>query len=332
MTANIDTTTGRAAIAFVGETPWHGLGQHLPENADMATWRREAGLDWEAQSAPVQYVPRPDTLPATSLGLRQLDGRKVLYRSDTKAGLAVVSDRYKPVQPRDVMDFYADLCQRYGFTMETAGALRGGRIIWALANTGLGSFALPGTDVVRQYVLLATSYDGSMATTGRLTSVRVVCNNTLDAAQGDKPLVSLSHRSTFNAEAFRAALGFDQWAVFKAQAQAMAATPVKAEQSVEFFMQVYHGLRADAVMSPGVEKSVERTVKRLAEQYLGGAPGADLPSAKGTVWGLLNAVTHDIDYQRKARDQGARLLSSWFGDGNAVKARALKLAVELAHA
>lgn len=324
MSHNIDQTAGQSAIAYVGETPWHGLGQHLDPSADMATWRKAAGLDWEARGAPVKF--------STIDGLGTLPGRQVLYRSDTKGGLAVVSDRYQAVQPRDVMDFYGDLCQRYGFTMETAGALREGRIIWALAKTGDG-FTLGQRDRIDQYVLLSTSYDGSMATTGRLTSVRVVCNNTLDAAiaRDAKPLVSLSHRSKWDADKFRQALGFDQWAAFQANAARMAQTPVTAEQGVEFFLKVYHGLLPSAIVSEQAQKSTERTIKRLAEQYLT-APGAELETAKGTVWGLLNAVTHDIDFERKARDQGSRLLSSWFGDGNQVKARALALATEMATA
>lgn len=320
MSHNIDMTTGQAAIAYVGETPWHGLGQNLTPDADMATWRKAAGLDWEAKSATVEFIA-----PG---GMGQLADRKVLYRSDTEQGLAVVSNRYKPVQPGQVIDFYADLCDRYDFQMETAGALRDGRIIWALARTG-SEFTLPGADAVKQYLLLSTSYDGSMATTGRLTSVRVVCNNTLDIAQGrGKAGASLSHRSTFDPAAFRKALGFDQWDAFRANARAMAETRVTPEQSVEFFLKVYHGLTPAQIESPEAKKSGERTVKRLAEQYLT-APGAALESAKGTVWGLLNAVTHDIDFERKARNQGNRLLSSWFGDGNAVKARALELATAM---
>ena len=41
----IDETTGKAAIAYVGKTPWHGLGQELTPGQDIPTWTREAGLD-----------------------------------------------------------------------------------------------------------------------------------------------------------------------------------------------------------------------------------------------------------------------------------------------
>ena len=62
--------------------------------------------------------------------------QKVLYRSDTKAALSVVSQRYQVVQPRDVLEFYRDLTKVSGYELETAGVMKGGRKFWALARTG----------------------------------------------------------------------------------------------------------------------------------------------------------------------------------------------------
>ena len=49
MSHDIDQTNGDA-IAFVGETPWHGLGTKLPEGADIATWKRAAHLEWSGET------------------------------------------------------------------------------------------------------------------------------------------------------------------------------------------------------------------------------------------------------------------------------------------
>ena len=64
--------------------------------------------------------------------------------------------------------------------------------------------------------------------------------------------------------------------------------------------------------------------------YDGGGRGADLASAKGTAWGLLNAVTEFVDHERRARNQEYRLDSAWFGQGPGLKQRALEAAVQLA--
>jgi phage/plasmid-like protein (TIGR03299 family) len=102
------------------------------------------------------------------------------------------------VQPRDILEFYRDLTERSGFELETAGSLKGGRKIWALARTGQTGL-LKGNDRTNAYVLLATACDGTMATTAQFTSVRVVCNNTLAVAlNGQTQSVKVSHRSVFD--------------------------------------------------------------------------------------------------------------------------------------
>ena len=88
------TANGRDAMAFVGETPWHGLGQRLTRGATLEQWRTEAGLDWQAQTAPVEFV-RSDGSRVT------MGGKQVLYRSDTGAALSVMGDGYQIVQPGD---------------------------------------------------------------------------------------------------------------------------------------------------------------------------------------------------------------------------------------
>ena len=89
-----------------------------------------------------------------------------------------VSQRYQVVQPREIFrGFYRDLTEVSGFELETAGGVKGGRKIWALAKTGQ-SMALRGNDVTNGYLLLATACDGTLATTAQFTGIRVVCNNT----------------------------------------------------------------------------------------------------------------------------------------------------------
>ncbi len=319
----IDMTTGNAACAFVGPTPWHGLGADMGTNKDMGDWRKRAGLNWEAVAAPVEYL-----VPGT--GLLSVPDRKVLYRSDTMNSLAVVSDRYQVFQPADVMDFYKDLCEKHDFTMETAGALKDGRVIWALAKTG-ETARISGTDELKGYVLLSTSFDGSMATTVRHTSVRVVCNNTLQMAAGEKAAVSVRHNTAVDVSRLKDALGLGQgWIDFTNDSQKLAETPVSQDQAVEFFMRVYHDIVVgEKTMTVQEEKSVSKTVKRLAEQYLF-SPGANLKSSKNTAWGLVNAVTHDIDFKRRAQSQDKRLASAWYGDGALIKGKAWDAALALA--
>ena len=175
MAALLDFSKGFAAIAYAGEVPWHGYGKQLDPDADLDQWRIAAGLDYTVEAQPLYFFN--DIANET----QELDGTVALQRRDTGAILSTVSDRYKIVQPGEVLEFYRAIAKEEGFTMETAGALSGGKRVWALASIG-DDFTLYGQDRTKGMVLFATSYDGTFATQARWTSVRVVCNNTLTAA------------------------------------------------------------------------------------------------------------------------------------------------------
>ncbi len=146
-------------MAYVGAEPWHGLGNRLPAKQPIEVWAKSAGMDWTIQESPVRFMA--DSIG--SLGtIHSFEDQKVLYRSDTKEALSVVSQRYQVVQPKEVLEFYRDLTDVSGYQLETAGVLKGGKKFWALAKTGQ-STALKGNDQVRGYLLLATSCDGIKA-------------------------------------------------------------------------------------------------------------------------------------------------------------------------
>ncbi|WP_374671771.1 hypothetical protein [Acidovorax temperans] len=55
MSHDIDESTGKPAMAYVGEVLWHGLGQALPPGQDIDIWVKAAGLDWDIEMLPVRY-------------------------------------------------------------------------------------------------------------------------------------------------------------------------------------------------------------------------------------------------------------------------------------
>ena len=42
-------------MAYVGATPWHGLGSQLTQKQPIEIWQREAGMDWKIQESPVHF-------------------------------------------------------------------------------------------------------------------------------------------------------------------------------------------------------------------------------------------------------------------------------------
>jgi len=223
-------------MAYLGaEVPWHGLGSSLPKNQPIEVWQRAAGMDWHIREAEVLY-----SVSDAGVNLRPYADSKVLFRSDTQAPLSVVSNRYQVVQPREVLEFYRDLVSAGGFELETAGVLKNGKKLWALAKTGQET-VLKGGDQVKAYLLLATSCDGTLATTAQFTSVRVVCNNTLQLAVGDRAgAVRVPHSTKFDPAVVKAELGIGvlAWDTFMTSIKTMSEAKVNKFQAMNYLVDV----------------------------------------------------------------------------------------------
>lgn len=331
MAHELDFSNGRANMAYVGKVPWHELGHALPGNADLKTWRKAAGLDWSVKATPVLYRAQ-----RRAGGVRMIPDHRLLLRSDTRAPLGIVSRRYKVVHPGEVLSFFEELVNGNGFTMETAGSLRGGKRIWALARVGEDAHIVNG-DNVRPYLLLATSYDASMATTAQFTSIRVVCNNTLTAAVGDhgsrgrtyEPRVTIRHIREFNAKEVREQLSIatSSWEEFILKTRQMAAVKVNDDLMDVFLLDLYQVTRDDERAIDKARKSKAYT--RITQLFKGEAMGAEMVGK--TLWGAVNAVTEYVDHERGNKRETA-LDAAWFGEGAALKNRALSMAQELLEA
>lgn len=312
------------SMAYANATPWHGIGNQLTENQPIEVWAQQAGMDWNIREASVRFVAEHD---ANISSIHTFPENKVLFRSDTNAPLSVVSQRYQVVQPREILEFYRDLTEISGFELETAGVLKGGRKIWALAKTGQ-STVLRGNDVTNGYVLLATACDGTLATTAQFTSIRVVCNNTLAVAlAGGTGAVKVPHSTSFDPEAVKKQLGISvsSWDEFMYRMKGLSERKVKSVEAERYFLRVFtdHNIKA-------VGQTNERAMAKALTLFDGHGKGSDLDSAKGTAFGLLNAVTEFVDHERRARSTDHRLESAWFGQGAAIKQKALEQALLMA--
>ncbi len=111
-------------MAYVGEMPWHGLGNELTPQQPIEVWAEQSGMSFQILETPVRFMAES----AGPLGsIKTFADQKVLYRSDTQDALSVVSNRYQVVQPCEVLEFYRDLTQVAGYELETAGVLKGGK-------------------------------------------------------------------------------------------------------------------------------------------------------------------------------------------------------------
>jgi phage/plasmid-like protein (TIGR03299 family) len=186
------------SIAYAHETPWHGIGVNVSDKVTVDEMIEAAGLNWEVERVPTftmsidgQYDPIPN--------------RVAVRRATDKYVYDIVSPRWKPVQNREILEFFREWAEAGDATLETAGSLRNGRNVWALANLG-NNIILPGGDKLRTFVLLMGSHEAGKSTIARDTTVRVVCANTLAMALGEEAnkQLSWSHAKEFDREVAKA--------------------------------------------------------------------------------------------------------------------------------
>lgn len=320
-------------IAYVGETPWHGLGNQLSPNQPLEVWAQQAGMDWRIESSNVSYMAQNERGQSIIMPFEE---QRVLYRSDTHAPLSVVSQRYQEVQPKEILEFYRDLTEQSGFELETAGVLKGGKKFWALARTGQ-STALKSKDVSNGYILLATACDGTLATTAQFTSIRVVCNNTLAIAlrgqSSSAGVVKVPHSTKFEAEKVKQQLGISvrAWDEHMYEMKQLTQRKVSQQEAKAYFDAVFNNSTMSIsdpeeniiqfyrnVAQQVQEKKPEpngRAMNKALDMFNGQGRGADLSSAKDTAYGLLCSITEFVDHERRAMSTDHRLDSAWFGAG-----------------
>lgn len=306
-------------IMFRGQTPWHGLGKYLSAPPTIEEGIRAAGLDWSVGLEP----------------LRMADGRAVDHfatvRDTDGAILGVVGPQYRPLQNAEAFLWFQPFLDEGELELHTAGSLQHGRKVWVLARLLRPGMEIAAGDVVKKYLLLSNSHDGSQAVRVGFTPIRVVCANTLSVAHHDtaSQLLRVTHTRSVQAtlDQIRDVVDtanecFDATAE---QYRLLARCPISRADLRRYVRQVF-GVAETAEVGPRQAK-----IFAAIEGYFDRGPGANLPSVTGTVWIAYNAINEYLAYQR-GRNQDTRLSSLWFGQAAQLDRRALALAIEFAMA
>jgi len=317
---------GTAAMAFAGDTPWHGLGQKMDAEAPLEIWRVQAGMDWEIKEASVEFAS------SVTGNMEAFAERKVLYRSDTGRPLSAVSASYNVVQPETVLEFYRDLIEAGGFKMRTAGVLFGGKKFWALADIGKSGKVLG--NQFDGYLLLATACDGSMATVAQFTSIEVVCNNTLRVAVQNtngstKPRLSIPHSTVFDAHKVKMELGLaaGSWDSYMEDVRKLAERKINDQDALKWLIDTFGDSGVTVEDQKGGDAKIMKTIYEL---FTTAGKGCELEGRKGTLLGLVSATTEYYDYHTGHRTTDGRLDKTWFGETAAKKQQAWDNAIIMA--
>ena len=342
------------SMAYVGETPWHGLGTNLEAPPSVAEAIRVAGLNWQVNLVRLQM---PDG--------RQVDRYATVRSTDNKV-LGTVGPDYVPVQNDRAFAFFEPYVQSGAATIDTAGSLRGGSRVWMLAQISRpDSVIVPAADDrVRKYLVLANGHDGSLALHVGLTPIRVVCQNTLSAAldlhtaPGRRRIAVLKIRHTSGAEdamaevqetiaqadadferaaeVFRALAGRSVNAaalkryvdlVFRPKRQQIAEGGAGAAIDAVAFMADLRSEQARAELADEILTKQKETKDRIYDSVVSlfeGGRGNDAPGVRGTAWAAYNAVTEYLSWERGSQDN--RVNAALVGGDSGLGARAVNAA------
>lgn len=316
------------SMAYAGQVPWHGLGTEVKPGISADAMLKQAGLDWEVATAKARW----DFNRGGKKLHRTSEKIRILYRTDTGADLSMVGPRYQPFQNHEVLSFFQEYVEQGDAIIETAGSLNDGQYVWALADLGVGYDV--GTkkkpDHVQGKVLLMNPHSYGRAAILKMTEVRVVCMNTLTAALKDgAESVRLWHNAEFTIDRQNEAkrrLGIAREQLEAAEKEAKALAGCELEER--------HAIRIAASVMRGDTGTLEyeaqnRRTRRVLDLYQGEGIGANLPSADGTAWGLLNAVSQYMDHEY-GRSVNNRIAHAWLGGGESVKRRTKQALLEIA--
>lgn len=317
MAHQLEIIDGQAQMAYRASAgvPWHGLGVPVEDNMTPLEIMQAAGLDWTVTKVPTY---------AEHNGKYIKTGQQALIRESDGKILTQVGKGWNPVQNHDAFDFFTNFVSNGDMQMDTAGSLKDGRIVWALADIKDG-FTLFGGDEVKGYLLFSNPHMYGKSIDIKFVLTRVVCNNTIAVALNEKgqPSVRVNHRSQFDPERVKEILGLSHRKLEKFQ---NAAEFLGSKQYTKNSLEKYFGKIF------GESTKEDKTLGRTAEMVLElveTQPGAEYQ--KGSYWQAYNAVTYAVDH-KLGRSADTRMTSAWFGSNAKRKIDALNLAVEFAEA
>jgi phage/plasmid-like protein (TIGR03299 family) len=327
MAHDLENQNGVASFASFREPAWHGLGTVFTEEKSTSEMLAAANLNgWNVR---LEDMPIPSHL--TSDKEYQYVVRTNHTTNTQTDVLGVVGERYHVLQNEDLFSFGDNILDGGG-RWETAGSIKGGRVVFGALALERETVLDPNgvADVVKTYLLINTSHDGSIAIQASITPVRVVCANTLNLAlnrtkkkDGVKQSFKIRHTQTASGKVqiARETLGMANKYMdeFDVMAKAMIEKTVDAKMFNDIILAAYPKPDADA---KGSFKKWENKIDMINDIYTGEFNGM----IAGNAWGAFNALTERLDWYRSARGgSNESILASASGFDPAINAEKNRL-------
>jgi phage/plasmid-like protein (TIGR03299 family) len=296
-----------------GKPAWHGLGINVQ---DAQTWQdasKLAKLDWTISKIQLSNPRTNNPIPSFAI-----------VRDDDDRWLSTVGLGYKEIQNNQMFDFSDAIIGTGKAHYVSAGAINEGRTVWCLARLNELDFSPVKGDTHESYLLFTDSRDGKSAQV-KLTTTRVVCQNTLNIAlSGAGQMLRLRHTKGIDskineAKQILSTVG-KQVTSISDKLKALATKPVTQPQFLSVMEKLF----------PGYEKNgqAQNKAASVASNFMLNDHGS-IKGIEGSAYALLQACTQWVDHQRNGIRTGdntiayKRAESAMFGSGDLFKTTAL---------
>jgi phage/plasmid-like protein (TIGR03299 family) len=306
----------------VNEKAWHGLGQIVEQYPTSAEAIRYAGLDYSVEKRPLftNGLTNELTEIVTTDSQSKIDVPNYFatVRTDNHAVLGVVGKDYEVVQNAGAFEFFDAIVGRgEGILYETAGALGKGERIFITAK--LPDYIKVGKqDLIEQYLFLTTSHDGFGSITAAFTPVRIVCNNTLNAAmRSHSNAIKIRHTASANDRLKQAhtlmgiagSIGGELEELFNHWSKVRI-----SDKQVKKLIQVAMAPNKEVLthLELGMMDKLSTTYTNIidhAYDYAMGNATQQMETTAGTLFGAYNAITGYYQNVRKFKDGEAKFKS-----------------------
>lgn len=301
-------------VSYTHDVPWYGLARKINPNHTPKQMLQATGLDWKVEKQDI-YLANGNIL-----------NQKALVRSDTSDVLTIVGEDWNAVQNIEAFEFFNDFVKTGDMEMYTAGELKGGRMVWALAKVK-ESFKIFGVDQIDSYLLFSNPHELGKCIDVNFVASRAVCYNTMTYAldQRAKQRVRFHHKVKFDRSTVKETLifGKERMQQYKQNALFLGSKYYTKDSLAMYFNKVFPktATREESLRKREISHNAKRAMDLIHTQ-----PGSGF--AEGTYWQAFNAILFMIDHVVGTDDN--RLYSAWYGPGKAKKERALQYALELA--
>lgn len=314
---NYDKKTNTFSFVSHAEVAWHGLGKTVDHAMNFDEVVKEANLDYEVA---LGSVNAGITLENGEVIYPTYENRFSTYRKDTNEILGQVGSIYEIVQNKDAFTFFDALIDRGEAIYETAGVLGKGERIFVTAK--LPEDILVNGEPCKKYIMLTNSHDGSSSIIAGFTSVRVVCENTLQAALSNMPnKVAIPHKMGAKEKLAEAYKVLQMSTTYMDEVSkifnTMAETAISDDELRKFITKCMQPKKKiltqeEALIESTRFKNRVESIYQFAKKH----PTQLTSAANGTVWGAYNSISGYFQYIADHKNQEQKFNNIMFGRGS----------------